>query len=396
LEVKELRFAKRMEGLSGSAIREIFKYVSRPGVISFAGGNPGTFALPDKETARIAGELLQNHGKALLQYGQTEGYYPLRESLVSYIADTFQARFSPQEILVTSGSMQGLDLLCKVLINPGDVVLAESPTFIGALQCLSAYQASVVPLKSDDAGIDPDYLEDMIRVHKPRMLYTIPTFQNPTGITLALDRRRQLALLAAKHGMVIAEDDPYHSLRYTGKALPSIKSFDQSGWVMLLGSFSKVISPGLRVGFMAGAEHILRKCVTCKQCVDVHTANLNQAIVDTYLRQGLLTPHIQAILPGYSARMDRMLQALSLIPQIKNFTRPEGGLFIFVSFDENQDVAKLFTSAIDQGVAFVPGSPFYPEGGHKNTLRLNFTNASPEDISRGMDILAQCIKAAML
>ena len=396
MDVKELRFAKRMEGLSGSAIREIFKYVSRPGVISFAGGNPGTFALPDKEAARIAGELLQEHGKALLQYGQTEGYYPLRESLVSYIADTFQARFGLQEILITSGSMQGLDLLCKVLINPGDVVLAESPTFIGALQCMSAYQANVVPLKSDDAGIDPDYLEDMIRIHKPRMLYTIPTFQNPTGITLALDRRRQLAHLAAKYGMVIAEDDPYHSLRYTGKALPSIKSFDQSGWVMLLGSFSKVISPGLRVGFMAGAEHILRKCVTCKQCVDVHTANLNQAIVDTYLRQCLLTPHIQAILPGYGARMDRMLKALSLIPQIESFTRPEGGLFIFVSFDKNQDVTKLFTSAIDQGVAFVPGSPFYPEGGHKNTLRLNFTNASPEDISRGMDILTQCIQAAIL
>lgn len=395
MEIQEVRFAKRMEGLSGSAIREIFKYVSKPGVISFAGGNPGTFALPDKEAARISNELLQSHGKALLQYGETEGYYPLRESLVSYITDTFQARFGPQDILITSGSMQGLDLLCKVLINPGDVVLTESPTFLGALQCMNAYQARVVPLKSDDAGIDPDYLEEMIKLHHPRMLYTIPTFQNPTGITLSLERRGQLAHLAAQYGMMIAEDDPYHSLRYTGESLPSIKSFDLSGWVMLLGSFSKVIAPGLRVGFMAGADHILRKCVTCKQCVDVHTANLNQAIVDTYLRQNLLTQHIRAILPGYSTRMDLMLQVLSSIPQIRHYTHPEGGLFIFVSFDNKHDVAPLFNAAIDKGVAFVPGSPFYPQGDHKNTLRLNFTNASPEDITRGMDILAQCIQTTM-
>jgi 2-aminoadipate transaminase len=395
VDITELHFAQRMNGLTGSAIREIFKYVSKPGVISFAGGNPGAFALPHEDVARISGELLRSQGKTLLQYGATEGYFPLRESLVGYIEDTFQARFAPQEIVITSGSMQGLDLLCKALINPGDVVLAESPTFVGALQCLNAYQAQVLPLKCDDTGIDPDHLEEMIKTHHAKMLYTIPTFQNPTGITLSLERRKRIAGLAAKYGVVVAEDDPYHSLRYTGEALPSIKSFDTSGWVVLLGSFSKVIAPGLRVGFMAGSEIILRRCVTCKQCADVHTANLNQAIVDVYLRQGLLTPHIRAILPGYGARMACMLEYLSTIPQIRHFTKPEGGLFIFVSFDEDKDVAALFNAAIGKGVAFVPGSPFYPEGGHKNTLRLNFSSASLEDIKRGMDLLNQYIQTSM-
>ncbi len=392
MDISELGFAQRMSGLSGSAIREIFKYVSKPGIISFAGGNPGTFALPNEDVARIAGELLLSQGKALLQYGATEGYFPLRESLVEYIEDTFQAEFAPNEILITSGSMQGLDLLCKALINPGDIVLAQSPTFLGALQCLNAYQAQVVPLRGDDMGIDLDHLEEMIKTHHPKMLYIIPTFQNPTGITLSLERRRQTARIAAQYGVVVAEDDPYHSLRYTGSDLPSIRSFDTSGWVVLLGSFSKVISPGLRVGFMAGSENIISRCVTCKQCTDVHTANLNQAIVDVYLRRGLLAPHIQGILPGYGARMACMLEALALIPQIKHYTSPEGGLFIFVSFDEDRDVAELFTAAIDRGLAFVPGSPFYPNGGHKNSLRLNFTSASLEDIQRGMDILNQCIQ----
>jgi len=395
VEIRELRFAQRMSGLSGSAIREIFKYVSQPGVISFAGGNPGTFALPYEEVARISSELLLSQGKVLLQYGATEGYFPLRESLAGYIEDTFKARFTSQEILITSGSMQGLDLLCKVLINPGDIVLTESPTFLGALQCLNAYQAQIVPLKGDDEGIDPDYLEEMIKTHQPKMLYTIPTFQNPTGITLSLERRERIAHLAAQYGVVVAEDDPYHSLRYSGEMLPSIKSFDRSNWIVLLGSFSKVISPGLRVGFMAGSENILRQCIICKQCVDVHTANLNQAIVDVYLRQGLLAPHIKSILPGYGARMASMLESLSAIPQIKRCTQPEGGLFIFVFFDEDQDVAPLFQAAIDKGVAFVPGSPFYPEGGHRHSLRLNFSSASLEDIHKGMDILTQCIQKTM-
>ncbi|NLD34000.1 MAG: PLP-dependent aminotransferase family protein [Clostridiales bacterium] len=388
----DISYAQRMQGLSGSAIRELFAFSAKPGVISFAGGNPGSFALPDEQVAQIASDLLRRDGKAILQYGQTEGYPPLRQSLPGYIRQTFGADVQEDQVLITTGSMQGLDLLLKALVNPGDAVLTESPAFLGALQAMNSYQANIVPVRSDDSGIDIAHLEEMMRRHSPKLLYIIPTFQNPTGCSLALDRRQQVAELAAKYRVVVAEDDPYHSLRYKGKHLPAIKAFDREGWVVLLGSFSKVVSPGLRVGFMAGDAHLLRRCGVCKQCTDVHTANLNQGIVDAYLRGGLLDPHISRICGQYAGLMDTMLQQLALTPRIRHFTRPEGGLFIFVHLEEGLQADQLFRSAVERGVAFVPGEHFYPEGGHHNTLRLNFSNADQAAILRGMEILSDCIK----
>lgn len=385
-------YAQRMAGLSGSAIRELFAFSAKPGVISFAGGNPGAFALPDAQVAHIASALLRDNGKAILQYGQTEGYPPLRQSLPVYIQDTFAAQVQEDQVLVTTGSMQGLDLLLKTLVNPGDAVLTESPAFLGALQAMSSYQANIVPVNSDDEGIDINHLEEMMRKWRPKLLYIIPTFQNPTGRTLSLNRREQVARLAARYKVVVAEDDPYRSLRYRGQHVATIKSFDEEGWVVLLGSFSKVVSPGLRVGFMAGDAQLMRRCAVCKQCTDVHTANLNQAIVDAYLRDGLLSPHIDRICSQYATLMDTMLSQLKEMPKKRHYTQPEGGLFIFVELEEDVRATDLFRKAVERGVAFVPGEYFYPEGGHHNTLRLNFSNADRPAILRGMEILADSLQ----
>ena len=385
-------YAQRMDGLSGSAIRELFAFSAKPGVISFAGGNPGVFALPDAQVAQIASALLRDNGKAILQYGQTEGYPPLRQSLPVYIQDTFDTRVQENQVLVTTGSMQGLDLLLKALVNPGDAVLTESPAFLGALQAMSSYQANVVPVNSNEDGIDIDHLEEMMRKWRPKLLYIIPTFQNPTGRTLSLNRREQVARLAARYEVVVAEDDPYRSLRYCGQHVPTLKSFDEEGWVVLLGSFSKVVSPGLRVGFMAGDAQLMRRCAVCKQCTDVHTANLNQAIVDAYLRDGLLPPHIDRICSQYATLMDTMLSQLKEMPKMRHFTKPDGGLFIFAELEKDVRATELFRKAVERGVAFVPGEYFYPEGGHHNTLRLNFSNADRPAILRGMEILADCIQ----
>lgn len=391
MEDDQIRFADRMQKLNGSAIREIFKYMGRPGLISFAGGNPAAFALPDQQIAEISRRLLLDAGKQLLQYGPTEGYLPLREALPEYIQKSFGAKSVTQNILITTGSMQGLDLLLRTLVNPGEAVLTENPSFLGALQAMTAAQASIIPVASDDEGLDVGHLEELIQKHHPKLLYTIPTFQNPTGRTLSLERRKRVAELAARYRVIVAEDDPYHELRYEGMPLPSIKSFDEHGYVVLLGSFSKTISPGLRVGFMAGREELIAKCGICKQCTDVHTPNLNQAIVYHYLSRGLMEGHVAAILPQYSAMMRMMLNKLQQIPEIAEYTKPEGGLFIFARLKDGLQAVPLFKMAIDRGLAFVPGEYFYVEGGHRDTLRLNFSGTDLEGIGLGMEILKNCL-----
>ena len=391
MKPEQLRFAKRMDGISGSAIREILKLTSKPGMISFAGGNPGAFALPNMQIAELASELLQNDGKILLQYGTTDGYPPLRESLIQYIRDEFSANVDASQILPVSGSTQAMDLLCRAYIDPGDKILIENPTFLGNMQCMRLYEANLVPVASDVNGLIPDALEDAIRQHHPKMLYTIPTFQNPTGITLSLERRKKVAELAEKYGLLVAEDDPYHSLRYSGKTLPSIKSFDREDWVVLMGSFSKVISPGLRVGFMTANSELLRKCIVCKQSSDVHTANLNQAIVDAYLRRGLLEPHVNSINVTYKNQLKAMLDGLSGITAIKHFTHPEGGLFTFAFLPDGANALDLFNRTVTKGVAFVPGTSFYTDGGHMNTFRLNFSSSDTETIKLGLEILKSCM-----
>lgn len=387
MDIQSISFAQRFDGVSGSAIREIFKLLAVPGMISFAGGNPAASALPDEQAAEISREVLLNSGKTLLQYGATEGYAPLRESLVPYLKDRFSFECAENEILPVTGSTQAMDLMCKALINPGDKVVVENPTFLGNMQCIRLYQAQLLSVNSDEDGLKTDELEEIFKREHPKLLYVIPTFQNPTGRTLSLERRKKVAALAAEYGVVVAEDDPYRDLRYAGEELPSIKSFDTEGWVAFMGSFSKVISPGLRVGFLAAHPHILRKCVIGKQSSDVHTANLNQAIVDAYLRRGLLMPHVKEICQSYARQMNAMLGLLAKCGGVARYTKPQGGLFIFAELADGKDAGALLKKAVEKGVAYVPGTHFYAGGGHENTLRLNFSMPSLKQIERGMALL---------
>ncbi len=385
----QFTFAHRFDQVSGSAIREIFKVIAQPGMISFAGGNPSPAALPDETVRILSDEVLREKGKVLLQYGATEGYPSFVESLLLYVRNMLDCDIPA--VLPVTGSTQAMDLLCKALIDPGDYILVENPSFLGNMQCMKLYQANLVPVASDDNGMIMDDLEAKIREYKPKMLYTIPTFQNPTGKTLPEDRRRKIAELANEYHMIVAEDDPYRDLRYDGKPVSSIKKFDKNGWVVFLGSFSKIISPGLRVGYIAGHPDLIRKCTVGKQSTDVHTANLNQAIVDQFIRRDLLPDHIRTICADYSAKMKLMLSKLSEFPGDVRYTKPQGGLFIWAELPEHLNAKSLLDIAVGRKVAFVPGTHFCVAGGHENTIRLNFSNSTMEQIDSGMNILKDIV-----
>ena len=390
---ENISFARRFDGITGSAIREIFKLIAQPDMISFAGGNPSPSALPDEAVAQAAADALREDGKRILQYGATEGYPPFLESLRAYVAESLGCEVPA--VLPVTGSTQAMDLLCKALIDPGDAILVENPSFLGNLQCMKLYQARLVPVESDEEGLLPDELEAAMAREKPKLLYVIPNFQNPTGRTTSLARRKMIAELAAKYGVVVAEDDPYRDLRYRGESLPAIKTFDRDGWVMFLGSFSKIISPGMRVGYIAGDAGIIRKCTMGKQSADLHTANLTQAIVDRLLRQNFLPGHIARIRQDYAKQLDAMLAELETFPEGVRYTRPEGGLFLWVELPEGVNAQNLLTKAIARKVAFVPGTHFYALGGHENTLRLNFSNSTLDQIHTGMTALRELIAAEL-
>ena len=395
MEFNESYFAKHMAPISGSAIRDIFKLLGKPGMISFAGGNPSNAALEPEVIGPLAQEVITTVGAPILQYGATEGYTPLKSSIHSYLADS-GVPCKESEILPTSGSTQGMDLLLKALIDPGDIVLVEDPTFLGALQTMKTYHARIVPVASDGDGILPDALEAAMKEYHPKLAYIIPTFQNPTGTTLSLERRKRVAELAAKYGVLIAEDDPYHDLRYKGETLPTIKSLDREGWVIYLASFSKIISPGMRVGAMViSIPALMRKCVIGKQSSDLHNPLMTQAIVDAYLRKGLLKDHVSRILIGYQEQLNAMIEGFRSFPEGTKLTEPEGGLFVWAELPENINATVLLQRAVDRGVAYVPGTHFYAEGGHHNTIRLNFSNSPVEKIREGMDILSKVIKESM-
>lgn len=381
-------FSDNIRDLNGSAIREIFHLLKVPGMISFAGGNPASTALEPDVVNEIVSDILKKDGINVLQYGATEGYAPLRESISEFVKSE-GINAEPDSILPVSGAQQAMDLLCKVLVNPGDCVLAEDPTFLGVLQAMRMYGANIQPIAMDEFGAIPESVEEQIRKFKPKLMYVIPTFQNPTGKTLILERRKKLAELANKYGVVLAEDDPYRDLRYAGEALPAIKTFDTDGWVVYLGSFSKLVSPGLRVGYAIANPTLMRKMVIGKQSVDVHSCTLSQAIVDGYLRRGLMQPHIEKICADYKKQLDLMLDLFKLFPAGVKHTNPQGGLFVWAELPEEVDALKLLPEITKTGVAYVPGTHFYINGGHLNTLRLNFSNAPLDKIQRGMELLAE-------
>ena len=386
-------FAKHMQPINGSAIRDIFKLLAKPGMISFAGGNPSNTALEPEVISRLAQEVLARYGTALLQYGATDGFGPFRESAAEFLrGDGVQCE--PAEILPVQGGSQAFDLLLKALIDPGDVVLCESPTFLGAIQAMREYNATLVDMPTDENGVIVEAAEELIRKHRPKLMYVIPTFQNPTGITLSLERRKALAALASKYGVIIAEDDPYRDLRYEGQPLPPIQSFDEEGWVVYMSSFSKYISPGMRLGAAAVRNPLLlRKMVIGKQSADVHSPLLTQAIVDAYLRQGLMPDHLRRICGDYRAQLNAMLAGFERFPAGTAHTLPQGGLFVWAELPQGVDGLKAFQAAVENNVAFVPGTHFYPGGGHLNTLRLNFSMSDVPTIEEGMARLGRVLAA---
>ena len=383
-----VQISNRLKDINGSAIRDIFKLLGDPNIISFAGGNPASSALEPERIAAFAREALAENGVNLLQYGQTEGYAPLRESAAEFFLHN-GVKTDPGHILPVSGSQQGLDLICKALLNEGDTMLVENPTFLGALQTFRTYGARFAAVETDEDGAIPESLEEQIRAHRPKLIYLIPTFQNPTGRTLSLERRRRIAELVNEYQVPLIEDDPYCDLRYRGKALPAIKSFDEQGYVLYCNSFSKIISPGLRVAAVVCQDDgLLRKLVVGKQSTDVHSPNLNQAIIDKYLRSGLLQEHIRQICASYAKQMDAMQRMLSTFPSSVSYTKPDGGIFLWCTLPEDFNTTQLLSTATKQGVAYIPGTHFYADGqGHHNTMRLNFSNASLENIEKGMERL---------
>ena len=388
----EYMFSDRIKNMTGNAIRDIFKLLARPEVISFAGGMPAADALPAEEIKEITQRVLTDDPAGILQYGATEAYAPLRESAAEFIRFAGQITCSPEDLFIISGGQQGLDLACKAFLNKGDRVLVERPTYLAALQIMATYEAEVHSVNMDEEGMLADELEDKLKKYSPKLIYTIPNFQNPTGRTASIQRRKKYLELAQKYNAMIVEDDPYGLLRYEGEAVPSIKSMDTEGRVIYVTSFSKVIAPGLRTGAAVAAPAVLRKMIIGKQATDVHTNSLSQAVIDAFLRSGKMPAQLKRSNEIHGARKNKMQEMLDkYFPAGVRYTRPNGGLFIWAELKEGINTMDVLKKATERDVAFIPGTHFFAEGDGLNTMRLNFSNSSFERIEKGVKILGETI-----
>jgi 2-aminoadipate transaminase len=397
------RFAQRTQRITASMIRELLKLTEQPDIISFAGGLPAPEVFPVEEVRAATERVLKDHGTTALQYTTTEGYRPLRELLVRHMG-RYGVTVRPENVLITSGSQQALDLVGKLLINPGDRVLVEAPTYLGALQAFNAYQADYLPVPIDDDGMDIEALEEQMRAG-PKFVYALPNFQNPGGVTLGMDRRRRLVELAAARGIPVLEDDPYGQLRYEGEHLPSLVRLDAethgcsngerslTGNVIYLSTLSKTLAPGLRVAWVVAPEVVISKLVQIKQGADLHSSTFCQYVAYEVARGGFLDRHVRRIRAVYGERRDAMLAALERhAPSGVRWTRPGGGLFLWATLPPGFDTLKLLDVAIAEKVAFVPGAAFYPCGGGERTMRLNFSYAPPDVIEEGIKRLCRVIE----
>lgn len=389
----EQRYAQRTQRMESSAIRELLKLTEQPDLISFAGGLPGPDVFPVQEIAEAAQRVLRDSGPQSLQYGPTEGHLPLREMIVRHSA-RYGLESSPENVLITSGSQQALDLLGRIFVNRGDRILVESPTYLGALQAWSAYGAEYVPVPIDEDGMITGALEEALRAG-PKFIYVLPNFQNPTGVTLSLERRQALIRLAERYGVPIIEDDPYGQLRFEGDHLPTLLTLDGEsrtngdhryhGNVIYLSTFSKVLAPGFRLAWVVAPPEVVRKLVQAKQGADLHSSTFGQYLAYEVARGGFLDRHVRLIRQVYRRRRDVMLEAMdSNFPKGVHWTKPKGGLFLWGILPEGLSSAELLQSALKQKVAFVPGAPFFARGGGENTMRLNFSYASEDRILEGI------------
>jgi len=394
------RFAQRTQRMQSSAIREILKFTQLPGVISFAGGLPAPEVFPVEAVKAATDRVLRTDADKALQYGLTQGYTPLRE-LIAERSARFGLNINVENILITTGSQQGLDLLGKIFINRGDRIIVESPSYLGALQAWNAYGAEYVSVPFDENGMRTESLEAALRTG-PKFIYVLPNFQNPTGVTLSLERREQLVKLADQYGVPLVEDDPYGQLRYTGKHLPPVIVLDSryrnngntayQGNVIYLSTFSKILAPGFRLAWVVAPKEVIAKMVQAKQGADLHTSTFTQLVACQTAQDDYLDQHVILIRNIYNERRRVMLDAMTdHFPKNVHWTRPDGGMFLWVTLPDGMNSADVLTKAVEKKVAFVPGGPFHANGGGENTMRLNFSNSSPEKIKKGISRLGQVL-----
>jgi 2-aminoadipate transaminase len=390
-------YARRTEGMRASDIREILKVTAQPEIISLAGGLPAPELFPIDEYRRAFEWVLETDGASALQYGPSEGYRPLRAFLAQRLCG-FGMDCSADDVLIINGSQQALDLIAKILLDPGDAVLVEKPTYLGALQAFNQYQARYAVAGMDEDGICIDDVEQLLASQvasgmRIKFIYVIPNFQNPTGRSMSLERRRKLVELASHYGVPIVEDDPYGELRYEGEQVPSLKSLDSSGCVIYLGTFSKILAPGLRLGWIVAAPEAIESLLHGKQPSDLHTGMVQQMATYEVARSGFIDSHIVEIRAFYRERRDVMLKALDeYFPADAHFTRPSGGLFVWAELPRRIDTRELLLEAVQERVAFVPGQGFHPDNGGTNTMRLNFSNVPPEQLREGVRRLGHAIQ----
>jgi DNA-binding transcriptional MocR family regulator len=388
------RLAARAASVAGSPVREILALTARPEVISFAGGLPAP-ELFDTEGLRAAFQqvLDADDARRTLQYSTTEGDPALRAAIAARMAGRGLAA-DPDELLITSGSQQGLSLLAAALLEPGDTVLVEDPGYLAALQCFALAGARVLPVPTDEEGVDPVALEEAVVHERPKLLYLVPTFQNPTGRTLSVARRRAVVEVAARRGLWIVEDDPYGELRYDGRPVPWIASYEEAAdRTALLGSFSKIMAPGMRLGWLRAPAALRRACVVAKQAADLHTSTVGQAAAARYLAQTDLDAHLARVRGAYRERRDALLSGLpEALPAGSRWTSPEGGMFVWATLPERYDATALLPTAVEHDVAYVPGTPFYAGPADPATLRLTFVTHTPDEIEEGMRRLAKVMR----
>jgi 2-aminoadipate transaminase len=389
-------YAHRAEGMRASDLREILKVTAQPDVISLAGGLPAPELFPIDEYRRAFEWVLESDGAVALQYGPSEGYRPLRTYLAERLS-RLGIQCTADDILITNGSQQALDLIGKILLDPGDAVLLEKPTYLGALQAFNQYQASYVLVPMDEDGMQVDEVEQLLARPSPagpiKFIYAIPNFQNPTGRTMSLPRRRQLVEVASHYGVPIIEDDPYGELRYEGEHVPTLKSLDRTGTVMYLGTFSKILAPGFRLGWVVASPEAMEVLLHGKQPADLHTGMIQQMATYEVTRNGFVEGHVERIKAFYKERRDVMLRALEEhFPAHAYFTRPAGGLFVWAELPSDVDTRELLVDAVRDRVAFVPGQGFHPDSTGTNTMRLNFSNVPPDQLREGVRRLGQAIQ----
>lgn len=390
----KFEFAERMSSLKASEIREILKVTQRPEVISFAGGLPAPETFPIEQIKEANRLVLEESGRKALQYSTTEGFDPLRKWIAQRMNTTIGTHLEYDNILITHGSQQGLDLMGKIFLNKDDVVLCESPTYLAAISAFKAYECKFIEVPTDKDGMIPEELERIIKsTPKVKLIYTIPTFQNPTGITWPLERRKAIVEVADKYNKVIIEDNPYGELRYKGENLPSLQSFDKTGNVVCFGTFSKIFCPGYRIAWVAAHKDIIEKLVIIKQSTDLQCNTSSQMEIAKFLELNDIDEHIKGIRELYKKRCELALNTMEKeFPDCVEFNRPEGGLFTWIKLPENINARKLLLKCLEKNVAFVPGGPFFPNGGHENYFRINYSNMPEDRIVEGIKIIGQVIK----